>query len=310
MKEYVVNRKLMGTAFTLGLLADNETEANIWLDSGINEIERIENLLSEYLPDSETTMINRNAGLNAIKISSECYGLIKRCCSVSSLTKGDFDITVSPLKKLYQFKNTYYGMPERLVIKKTLQCVGYEKIILNDTDNTIEFRHPQTMISFAAIGKGYASDRVKNLWQGSGVTSGYINASGDLNAFGHKPDGTDWKIGIANPDDKNKMLLFVPLPNSSVATSGDYEQYLIFKDKRYSHNINPHTGIPLSGIKSVTVFSPAAELSDALATAIYVKGVDKGIAFANILPQTHCIIIDEKNEIFFSNKLKYETIGN
>jgi thiamine biosynthesis lipoprotein len=310
MKEYAISQKLMGTAFTLGLLAEKEAQANIWLEMGLNEIKRIENLLSEFLPDSETTKINQNASLSPIKIDAECFELITRCCSLSKLTRGDFDITVSPLKKLYQFKNTQFEMPVGNIIDETLQCVGYQNITLNNNNCTIEFKNPGTRITFAAIGKGYASDRVKKLWLANGVTSGYINASGDLNTFGHKADKTAWKIGIANPDNKNKMLLFVTLPNSSVATSGDYEQYFTFKNRRYSHNINPHTGMPLSGIKSVTVFSPGAELSDALATAIYVKGVTRGIAFANQLPHTHCIIIDEKNKIFFSKGLSYETVSS
>lgn len=309
MREYVVNQKLMGTAFTLGLLAEKEAQANLWPEMGVNEIKRIENLLSEFLPDSETSKINQNACLKPLKIDTECFELIKRCISISTLTKGDFDITVSPLKKLYQFKNTQFEMPEKQVINQALQGVGYQKMILNINDTTVEFKHPLTKISFAAIGKGYASDKIKKLWLENGVKSGYINASGDLNAFGQKADGTAWKIGIANPDNKNRMLLFVQLQNSSAATFGDYEQYFLFKNKRYSHNINPHTGKPLSGIKSVTVFSPSAELSDALATAIYVKGVGKGITFANQLPQTHVIIIDDKNKIFFSNKLNYETVS-
>jgi FAD:protein FMN transferase len=310
MKEYKINKRLMGTAFTLGLLAENETQANQWLEMGVNEIKRIENLLSEFLPDSETSKINRNAGLSPLKIDPECFELLQRCCSISALSSGDFDITVSPLKKLYQFNNIRFEMPETRDIKKALQSVGYRKMIFNTDDTTIEFTHPRTKISFAAIGKGYASDKVKKLWLVNGVKSGYINASGDLNAFGQKADETPWKIGIANPDDNRKVLLFVPLLNSSVATSGDYEQYFLFKNNRYSHNINPHTGIPLTGIKSVTVFSPSAELSDALATAVYVKGVFKGISFANQLPQTHCIIIDDKNKIFFSDKLNYETVSN
>ena len=310
MKEYLINQKLMGTAFTLGLLAENEAQANIWLEMGVNEIKRIENLLSEFLPCSETTKINQNAGSGPLKIDSECFELITRCCSLSKLTKGDFDITVSPLKRLYQFKNAQFEMPQRNLIAQVLQYIGYQNIALNSNDGTIEFRNPFTLISFAAVGKGYASDRVKKLWLENGVKSGYVNASGDLNTFGQKADKSAWKIGIANPDNRNKMLLFVTLPNSSVATSGDYEQYFIFKNRRYSHNINPHTGMPLSGIKSVTVFSPGAELSDALATAIYVKGVIRGIAFANQLPHTHCIIIDDKNKIFFTNRLKYETVGS
>ena len=113
--------------------------------------------------------------------------------------------------------------------------------------------------------------------------------------------------GIANPDQKDKILFYVPIQNAAAATSGDYEQYFIYQNIKYSHNINPKTGIPLKGVKSVSVFSPSAELSDALATAIYVKGTRKGIEFVNQLPNTHCIIISEENKVFLSKHLNYET---
>jgi len=158
-------------------------------------------------------------------------------------------------------------------------------------------------ISFAAIGKGYAADCVKKIWQKEGVKSGYINASGDLTAFGTKPDGSLWKMGITNPDNTKEILFYIPVSFASVATSGDYEQYFIYNGKRYSHNINPKTGLPLQGIKSVSVISPSAELSDALATAVSVMGRERGIDFINQLPNTHCVFITEDNQTFFSQKL-------
>ena len=308
MKEFNVIKKLMGSQFSLGVVAENEEQANEWLTKGIEEIERIERLLSEFLPDAVTSLINRNAGEEPVQIDQESYGLLERCLAISQLTHGDFDITVGPLKQLYQFKNKEFEMPASALIEETLERVGYQKLILDKTQSTIQFAQQGMKISFAAIGKGYASDRVKKIWLQSGVSSGYINASGDLNAFGLKADQTPWKIGIADPNQVSKTLLNVPLQNGAVATSGDAEQHFIWKGVRYAHNINPHSGQPLSQIKSVTIFSPSAELSDALATAVYVKGWQKGIAFIDQLPQTHSIIIDEKNKIHFSKNLKYEAI--
>jgi FAD:protein FMN transferase len=296
----------MGSDFELLVVHENKTKADELLTIGIEEIKRIENLFSEFIPDSITSILNNNLWLEPLTIDNECYDLIKRCQDISRLSRGCFDITVSPLKKLYSYNNTLFEMPSAQLINKTLEAVGYTKIVLNETDKSIFFKNNQLKIGFAAIGKGYASDMVKKLWIKEGVQAGYINASGDLNAFGRKPDGTKWKIGIANPDNKSKILMYIPLDNASVATSGDYEQYFMHNKIRYSHNINPHTGLPMTGIKSVTVFSPSAELSDALATAIYVMGSKEGIAFANQLPQTHCIIIDDRNKIHLSNKLKYE----
>ena len=309
MKEFKVSSKLMGSVFHLGILSHNEVEAKRILQLGIDEIKRIEKLLSEFLPDSETSKINQIASHQAIVIQEECFALIERSLAISALTKGAFDISVGPLKKLYDFKNSNFQMPLKSSIKKTLRRVGYQKIKLNHTDKTIRLNQKNMHLSFAAIGKGYASDRVKRMWQVAGVNSGYINASGDLNTFGTTAEGEAWKIGISNPENPSKTLLYLPLHNASVATSGDYEQHFWYQGQRFSHNLNPYTGRPLTGIKSVTVSSPSAELSDALATAVYVKGIKEGIAFINQLPDTHVLIIDDKNQIHFSKNIQYETLA-
>lgn len=309
MKEFSRNCRLMGSAFELRVVHDNHAEAESLLDSGIHEIQRIERLLSEFLPGSETSRINSNAGLEALTIDKECFNLIERCLGISKLTDGYFDISMGRLKELYLFKNKEFEMPEPVSVQATLRHVGYKKIMTDKQTCRLKFAEKDLRISFAAIGKGYASDRVKHLWMDKGVKSGFINASGDLNAFGSRADGSPWKIGIADPDNRNKVMMYIPLNNASVATSGDYEQFFIHSNVRYSHTINPLTGLPVSGIKSVTVFSPGAELSDALATAVNAMGAAKGIDFINQLPQTHCIIINDKNEVCFSNKMSYEEIS-
>ncbi|MDH5380859.1 MAG: FAD:protein FMN transferase [Cyclobacteriaceae bacterium] len=309
MKLFKVSSRLMGSAFQLGIVHHDEKFAKENLQLGIDEIKRLELMFSEFLPNSETSLINQSAARHPVKISSECFGLIKRCLNISQLSSGAFDITVSPLKKLYHFKNENFEMPDKKSVMSTLQSVGFKNIHLDEVNSTIFFSEKNTKISFAAIGKGYASDCVKNLWLRNGFNAGFVNASGDLNAFGENADGNSWKIGIANPDDKSKILMYVPMKNNSVATSGDYEQHFLYKNKRYSHNISPFTGMPVYGIKSVTVFSPSAELSDALATAVYVKGKFDGINWVNQLPYTHAIIIDNENEIHFSKNLNYETVS-
>lgn len=308
MREFVVQEKLMGCAFELLVVHKDEATAQHLLTMGIDEIKRIEKLLSEFLPASETSLINQNAHQSFIPVSDETFGLIERSLAISSLSNGCFDITVGALKKLYNFKNTSFELPSQELIQETLKRVGFDNIELNSARKAIKFKRKDLKISFAAIGKGYASDRVKKLWLQQGLTSGYVNASGDLNAFGTKPDGSNWKIGIANPDNKEENLFYIPVQNTSVATSGDYEQHFNYQGKRYSHNINPHTGLPLTGIKSVTVFSQSAELSDALATAVYVMGTKDGIEFINQLPHTHAIIIDDKQNAFFSKEMNYETV--
>lgn len=299
----------MGCAFELCVVHENEIEAESLLDLGINEIIRIEELLSEFKPHSETSRINKFAFKRPVEVSNETFGLIMRCLQISELTSGTFDISAASLKKLYSFKGETIRHPDKSLIDQALRNVGYRNIRLDETKNTVSFKR-ELKINFAAIGKGYASDRVKKLWVDKGVSSGFINASGDLNAFGFRANYTEWKVGIANPDSANQMLLYVPTANLSAATSGDYVQYFVDNGVRYSHNLSPLTGRPLSGVKSVTTLSPSAELSDALATAIYVMGPDRGVKFINQLPKTHCIIIDDQNDLFLSEGLNYEKTSN
>lgn len=299
----------MGSAFSLGIVEKNKGSANYWLKKGIDEITRIEKLLSEYRSDSVTASINHLAENVPLIIPEEVLQLIQRCNQISALTYGTFDITSSPLKKLYSFKKEKLEFPGKKMIRKTIGSVGYKNLVIDDENMTITKLKTNMHISFNAIGKGYASDAVKKLWQKNGITSGFINASGDLCAFGKKANGTNWRVGIADPDNKNQPMLYIPINNRAVATSGDYEQFFLRKGKRYSHNINPKTGLPLHGIKSVTIVSPSAELSDALATAVYVMGEKRGIPFVNQLPQTYCIIVNDKNRICYSKNLEYESIA-
>jgi FAD:protein FMN transferase len=309
MKCFRKQSKLMGSAFELGIVEQDEKKANELLSLGITEIKRIENLLSEFLPDSTTSLINKESGRQKVKIKKEVFDLLFRCQKISELTQGFFDITVGPLKKLYQFKNENFQLPVKKIIQKTLKKTGFQKIELDHVNHAVFLKEKDMHISFAAIGKGYAADAVKKLWLANDVQSGFINASGDLTAFGYNAEGEAWKIGIANPDLKEKILFYVPLNNASAATSGDYEQHFWHEGKRYSHNINPKTGLPLHGIKSVSVFSPSAELSDALATAVYAMGKEKGLSFINQLPQTHAIVISEQNKVSFSKAIAYETVS-
>ncbi len=300
--------RLMGSNFELGVVSNPTVSAKRILEKGVQEIKRIESLLSEFRKDSLTSKINKNAGKEPVVLPSEVFQLLQRCCSLHKISNGFFDITVGPLKALYQFNNTAFEMPQATEVSKAMQKVGTQHMVLNPEEQSVFLPLPGMKISFAGIGKGYAADRVKKLWQSEGINNGYINASGDLCAFGNNSDGNAWKIGIAHPDDRSKNMFFVPISGSAAATSGDYEQHFFYKGKRYSHNINPKNGLPLTGIKSVSVFSPSAELSDALATAVYAMGAKKGMALLEQLPQTHAILLDDQNNFEFTNGLRYEHI--
>ena len=292
----------MGCAFELIIAHDSEAQAQLWLQQGVAEIERIEKLLTEFDEGSETSLINRQAGNQPIVVSNEVYELLTRCAKIAALTQGAFDISIGPLKKLYHFKKGDYSLPVKSQVTETLSRVGYKHISLL-AQKKVQLRKAGMRISFAAIGKGYAADKVKKLWLANGVKSGVVNASGDLTVIGVKPDGSYWQAGIAHPDQPNRVLLYTPLHDCSIATSGDYEQYFMKDGIRYSHTINPLTGYPLTGVKSVSILCPSAELCDALATAVYVMGVEVGMHLVEQLPDVKCIIIDSKNRLFLSKNI-------
>ena len=304
LTEFRRHERLMGSAFEF-VVVDDVTSGAERVAESIAEVKRIETLLTEFSETSHTSRINSNAGLNPVSVDAEVYALIERCKRISALTQGAFDITAGVLKKLYNFKGETFKLPGHDVLRQTLQGVGSDKITISPPGQ-VYLTKPGMRISFAAVGKGYAADKVKSMLIGKGIQSGVINASGDLTVWGTRADGSPWKVGIADPSDRSKILLWLPVENACVATSGDYEQYFDLNGKRFSHTIDPKTGRPVSGIKSVTVVSPSAELSDALATAVFVMGVDVGMNFIGQLPQTHALVINDQDKVFTSPHLKIQ----
>jgi thiamine biosynthesis lipoprotein len=311
MNEQVIHEfkrqvRLMGCAFEF-IVCTEDDSGNEWIDEAILEVKRIENLLTEFSDTSQTTLINRNAGTSSVVVDEEVYAIIKRAKNISQFTQGAFDITAGALHKLYNFRGREFKMPEADTIRKTLVRVGYHKINLLK-GNQVYLTQREMHIGFGAIGKGYAADKIKKMLLQRGIRNGVINASGDLTAWGTRSDGSAWKVGIADPDDPSRTIAWIPVHNASVATSGDYEQYFEWNGERYSHAIDPKSGRPVKGIKSVTIAGPSAELSDALATAVMIMGVEVGLHFVEQLPQTHCLIVDDHNKIFTSRNLKINLV--
>jgi len=305
MKEYRLQKKLMGCNFELVAGSDDKVFANQMLEAGVEEIKRIEEILSEFNPASVTSQINSASGIRSVEVPSEVYTLLQRSIKLSQFTQGAFDITTGALMEHYDFKNKSVQFPDSKSLEKSLEKTGFDQLHLLK-NYRVYLAKRGMKISFASIGKGYAADSVKDLWAGKGLESGVINASGDLCVIGEKPDGSSWTVGIANPVNPSEMLVYLPLDTGAVATSGDYEQYFISGGKRYSHTLDPHIGLPVGGIKSVTVTGKSAELCDALATAVTVMGVETGLHFINQLPAIHCLIVDEANKIHFSKNITFE----
>lgn len=296
--------KLMGSRFDIMVVASDSIEANDYIDLAVEEITRIERIISSWDSNSQTSEINRNAGIKPVKVDIELLELIERSIGISKLTDGAFDISYASMDQIWKFDGSMNKMPTEIDIENSVAKVGYQNIIVNKVDKTVFLKLQGMKIGFGAIGKGYAADKAKALLMGKGVSAGIINASGDMNTWGKQPNGKEWQVAITNPLDKKKAFALLPIKQGAVVTSGNYEKYVTFEGKRYSHIIDPRTGYPSSGILSVTVFAPKAELADALATSVFVMGKEVGLNRINQLPQVECVIIDEKGNIHTSDNIE------
>ena len=296
----------MGTGFDITVIATNEKQGTHFITTAIKEISRIERLISSWDQNSQTSNINRNAGIAPVKVDSELLQLIERAIKISQLTDGAFDISYASMDRIWKFDGSMTVMPTSEKIHASVSKVGYEKILIDKEESTIFLKEADMKIGFGAIGKGYAADMAKDLLISLGVKGGIINASGDMNTWGQQPNGTPWKVAITNPMNTSQSYGLLPIEDKAVVTSGNYEKYVSLNGKRYAHIIDPRTGYPSSGVLSVTVFAPKAELADALATSIFVMGIASGIDRINQLPEVECIIVDDSGQLHMSNHIQIE----
>lgn len=302
--EYRQREKLMGNTFEITVVAGDEGWARAKIAMAIEEIRRIERLLTTFNEQSQTNRINQQAGIGPVKVDTEVFELIKRSLKISGVTDGAFDITFGSVdKRLWNFDRTMTRLPDPETAKAMVQLINYRHVILDENEGTVMLKEKGMRIGFGGIGKGYAADRAKALLVKEGVQSGIVNASGDLITWGLQADQQPWTIGIAHPDDARRAFSWLNISDRAIATSGNYEKYVMIDGKKYSHTINPKTGMPVTGIKSVTIISPYAEIADAMATPVMVMGVKAGLKMINQIHYLGCIIVDDDNNIYSTKNI-------
>ncbi len=299
--------KLMGNRFEITVVADEAAWANARIDEAVHEISRIEQLLTTFKETSETNQVNRLAGIEPVPVSKEMFYLTQRSLKISQLTQGAFDISYGGTdKRLWNFDSTMTSLPDKQTAKELVRLVNYRNIILEERNHSIYLKEKGMRIGFGGIGKGYAAEQAKLLLQQNGVNSGIVNAAGDLTTWGNQPNGDPWTIGIADPGAAQHPFSYLDITNMAVATSGNYEKFIWVEGKKYSHTIDPKTGLPVTGIKSVTIISPNAELADAMATPVMIMGVHAGIDLINQVKGMVCIIIDDNYNIITTKNVRLQ----
>lgn len=297
--------RLMGNSFALTVVEENAEIAEEHIDAAIDEIKRIEALLTTFSENSQTNLVNQQAGISPVRVDKEVFQLVQRSIRISELTQGSFDISYGSIdKSLWNFDLSMKALPDKATAKASVRLINYKNILLDETDSSIFLKEKGMRIGFGGIGKGYAAEMAKSLLIKRGVKAGVVNAAGDLTTWGKQPDGKEWTVGIADPTIRDRSFSSICISNMAIATSGNYEKYVVIDGKKYSHTIDPKTGLPVTGIKSATIICPNAELADAMATPIMVMGVAVGLDLVNQLPNMACIIVDDANRVHTTRNIR------
>jgi thiamine biosynthesis lipoprotein len=299
---YKYHQVAMGTVIEITLIADDEEAANKASLQAFQEIKRIETLMSPWLDSSDVTRINRSAGKEWVKVSPETMEVIKKAQEISELSEGGFDITIGPLTELWRKARKKKIPPSIEEVKEKLGLVNF-KNIETDQEGKVFLQKKDMAIDLGGIAKGYAVDRAFELLKSLGYRNLIINGGGDLRVGGLK-NNQPWSIGIQNPRESQKLLARISASDTAIATSGDYEKYFIYQGKRYHHVFNPKDGFPKDDCQSVTVLCKEGMIADALATAVFVLGREKGYSLCQKLDGVKCLIVDKEGKTIFSPGLK------
>ena len=283
---------LLGTVAEIQVREADEQKAEDAITKAFAEVKRIDDLFTTYNEASPVWKINNSAD-TTINIESEIYNLIVLCDSVTKLSNGSFDVSLDNLTKVWGFYTDDPQLPAKAKIDSALLLCGWSKIELIG-DNKI-IKKDKVGLNFGAIAKGYAVDKAIDVLKKLGINEALVNAGGEISVI-----GTDWVVGIQHPREINSIIKKIELDGFTVATSGDYEQYFELDGKRYHHILDPRTGYPSTGLRSVTIINKENTIADALATAIFVMGKENGMKLIESLDDTEAMIIDSEGKIFYS----------
>jgi FAD:protein FMN transferase len=290
---------LMGTLVEIALKQSDAEKSRHAVDLAFDEIKRIENLFSSYLPDSDISRLNRSAGEGWETLSSETIEVLKRAQYWSEWSQGAFDITVGPAVALWKFDEAQPTLPSSEQIDLAVGLIDYRDIQIKESQARLARKGMS--VQLGAIGKGYAVDRAIKILQEEGISDAFVNAGGDLKSIGMRSPEVAWKIGLQHPRYPDKMIGAFSLSKRAIATSGDYQKYFIQGGHRYHHILNPKTGRPAeeSGVISATVLANSVMDADAIATALFIMG-PQALEKIRLIDNTEAMVILKTGKTFFT----------
>jgi thiamine biosynthesis lipoprotein len=291
---------IMGTRIYVELWSDEAAKGDEAIEAVMAEMRRIDELMSHYKPESQLSQINARAGQEPVQVDAELFDLIKLSTHYSIITEGAFDITYASVGHLYDYP--HHVRPTEVQIKAALPGVNWRNMLLDPVHHTVRFERPGMRIDLGGIGKGYAVDRGIAVLQALGFKHALVTAGGDSRIIGDRM-GRPWVVGIRNPDDKDKVVTRIPIVNSAMSTSGDYERYFDEGGVRYHHIIDPRTGHSASKVRSATILGPTATETDGMSKTAFVLGAEKALEIINRMPQYDAIFVTPEGKVLYSNGL-------
>jgi thiamine biosynthesis lipoprotein len=298
---------IMGTAIRVELWADDKAAGEAAIAAVMTEMHRVDREMSPYKPESELSRINREAAKHPVPISQEMFDILSRSIEFSKLSGGAFDITFSSVGYMYDYRR--HIKPTDKEIEQALPGIDYRHILLDAKKRTVKFARPGVRIDLGGIGKGYAVDNGIALLKKRGITQAIVTAGGDSRVLGDR-GGRPWMVGIRDPRRKDNMVAVIPLINSAISTSGDYERYFEADGIRYHHILNPKTGRSTTGVHSVSVIGPDATTTDGLTKPVFILGPEKGLRLIESIPGVDAVIIDADGKMFYSSGLQNRRQGS
>ena len=289
---------VMGTFARVVAVAKDAATGTKCVEAGLAEIRKVDELMSDYNEDSEISRVNNQAAQKAVPVSESTFEVLQKSMEFSKLTHGAFDITVGPLVDIFHKTKEERIAPTPEQIAKAKERVGYEKLVLDSKNRTVRFSVEGMRLDLGAIAKGYGVDKAVEAARRHGAIGVMVDIGGDVRCFGVPPEGRDhWRIGLQDPNSvvegvsAGGLVLTLKVKNAAVATSGDYQQFVLIDGKRYSHIMNRKTGTSIEGLSSVTIIADNATDADALATSVSVMGPQKGMALIEKIPNAEVIIL-------------------
>ncbi|WP_235015342.1 FAD:protein FMN transferase [Oceanicoccus sp. KOV_DT_Chl] len=291
---------IMGTEVAVELWADTGAGGEQAIEAVMVEMRRIDALMSPYKESSELARLNKLAADKPVNVSTELFSLIEKALWYSRISDGAFDITFASAGQLYDYRAGQ--RPDEKTLQQAAALIDFNGVLLDQKNVTVSFSHPGMRIDLGGIAKGHAVDRGIAILQQQGIQAAVVSAGGDSRMLGDRGD-RPWVIGIKHPRAANEQAVKIPLSNTALSTSGDYERFYIEDGVRYHHILDPRSGKSVEAIQSVSILAPLAVDSDALSTTVFVLGIEKGLALVNRLPGIDAIIIDGSGKLHYSKEL-------